>query len=487
MWFSKKDTKFIFFLEFFFRSTAYLLGSNFHFYTLIGLFLIISHLVFKFWIGIMSAFYKAFSLKINLSLVRFTILFCLSFLLCGSVFSTHATYSIEECVALAKTNNARIAIAQSKITYARAVKDEMRSALLPHVSLEGVWDNNNRSLSGDLTQFIDFRSKAAIGISTTWGLWDFGSSLKKFKASKYRIDASELQSQYTSLVVEEQVRTTYLSALENEKIAVVLESSIKTLKQQLATSHALFEQGLVKYTDVLTVQVQLSEEEKRLIQAKNEVLNRKMELNHLIGLPVFETILLQDIPEGICMFSYDHVFDYALQNRPDLLALRKQLEALKLDRLGVRLSVAPKLYAFANGNLSGDEAAISGGLGMKIDLYEGGQREAKLDRLDSEIRELSETLEDLNAVVAVDIKTVFLRLDEIRKSMEIDKEALVLAEKNLRDTMDFYGQGSLSINDVLISEGQLTFVKKNFYSSLYRSHMACARLVTLTGGLSPNF
>lgn len=395
-----------------------------------------------------------------------------------------ASLSVDECVELAKQNNSAIEIASYKTDRAIAVKNEMLSGFLPQVDLEAVIDNNNRSLSGDLTQFQDFHSTKAVGLSVNLGLWDFGQTLKRFKASKSRIYAAEYQEQQVQLEVEEKVRVAYARVLEKEKTAGVLQTSLGLIQQQLAKSKSLFDQGVARSTDVLSLQVQLSEKEKRLIQAKNELETERMRLNHLIGLSISESPQLEELQEKSGNFSYESALDYATDNRPDLKAYKRLLRALELERQAAIFSFAPKIFAFANGNYSSEQSSASAGIGMKMNLYSGGKRSAQVQRIDAEIRELRTIISDLKTTVSLEIRTTFLHFDEIEKGIELNKEAINLAEENLKNTQDLYHQGLQSINDVLIALEQLSLVKLHYFSNLYKYYINQAHLVAITGGFS---
>lgn len=393
-----------------------------------------------------------------------------------------ATLSIDDCVELAKKNNAAIEIAGYKTDRAIALKNEMRSGFLPTVELEGVIDNSNRSLSGDLTQFQDFHSNRAVGISINMGLWDFGVTWRRFRASKYRIDASQYQEAQILLDVEEKVRVAYLKVLEKEKLVQVMHTSYETLSLQLDKSKKFFEEGLVKRTDVLSLQVQLTDKEKRVLQAQNEALVERMRLNQLIGLSASDLSPLQDLEEISKSYSYDDALRFAYENRPDLYAYDKLLKALQLDRQATRWNFTPQIYAFGNGNYGSNTSTISAGLGMKMDLYSGGRSLATVQKLDAEIHELQAIVEDLHSLIAVELKNTCLQFEEIDKARLLDKQALELAEENLKNSQDLYNQGLLSINDVLIALEQLSLVKMHYFSSLYRYYMNHAHLVALTAG-----
>jgi outer membrane protein len=421
--------------------------------------------------------------------------FCLRFIFTTTILSSlllvrfiesheadMSALSMEECVALATENNHTLAMARSKTRRAVANKREVLSEMLPHVAIEGVWDTNNRAMTGELSQFQDFRSKTAIGMKSYLGLWDFGSAWKRLRASRMRVRASHLDRDYTQLVVEEQVKTAYLHVLDKEKQAHVIRSSIHLLHKEVEISKDKHKQGLAKRTDVLTLQVRLAEEEKRLLKAQQEAASERMTLNHLIGLPLMEVFALKDVHEKNCVPKFKEVLHYGLHHRADLLAMRKQIAALHQDRTATSLGRAPKFFVFANGDYASDRSVISAGLGMTIPLYEGGKKRAQMDQLSAEIENLRAAVEDLKDNITIEIRNTFLQFDEIQKSLEIDKQAIKLAEENLHDTTELYRHGVLSVQDLLTSESQLVRTKMNYFSNIYRFHKACVHLLTVTGG-----
>ncbi|OGN58896.1 MAG: hypothetical protein A3D18_01480 [Chlamydiae bacterium RIFCSPHIGHO2_02_FULL_49_29] len=416
--------------------------------------------------------------------------FCLFFLLSslclralfGELEESAPLLTIEESVRLAQERNKTIEIAGFRIEQAIASKNEMRSALLPALSAEGVWDNRNDSLSGDLTQFQDFKATKALGLSIKQLLWDFGVSWKRFKASQLRIRSAKLEEEKTSDLIEEQVRFAYLSILEREKNIQVLRASLITLNEQLLRSEALHKEGLVKTTDLLTVGVQIAEKKQQLLHVQNEVKGQKMVLNHLIGLPLFETPALKDMEELTFSFSFEEILDHALSCRPDYLCLKTQIHALELEFEAAQWSSAPLFYAFGNGNYASNKSTASAGIGVSIPLYTGGRKGAQSHKLKAEIQACKASLADLENRIAMEIKNACLQFEEIKESFALSNKAVCLAEESLHNNINLYQEGIVSIHDLLLSQEQLIAAKTNFFSTRYRSHMTYAHLKKIMGG-----
>lgn len=391
--------------------------------------------------------------------------------------------TLEECLQLAYERNTSMEIACFRTQQVVETKNEMRSALLPNVSIEGLWDNRNDALSGNLTQFQEFHSTKAIGVSIRQNLFDFGASWVRLKAFQQRIQAAQLDQEGVVLGVEEQVKASYFQVLSQEKIIGVIESSLHTLEKQYQKSQDLFEQGVVKHADVFAVGVQLSEKKQRILQGKNALSIHRMSLNRLIGLPLFSTPKLKDVEgqRAVCS-SFKSAYEFALSHRRDYLALCKQIDAMQNDYLASNLSHLPLFYAFGNGNYSRKKNSISAGIGMTLPLYEGGRKRAQNNKILAELRALRASRDDLESVMIIEIQNSQLQLQEIQKSILLSQEAVSLAEETLQNYRELYSSGQVSISDILLAEDSLAQTRMGYVSNLYRYQLTLAHLNHITGG-----
>lgn len=434
-----------------------------------------------------DCFYNDFSFPMKTSFIkRWLVSFVFISCFCLSMYAEerHAlVLSLEECIQRAQCNSKAIEIAECQLLRAVSEKNIVRSAFFPQVDIEGVLDNRNDTLSGSLVQFQDFRSSHAIGFSARVGLWDFGSTQKRYQASKLRIDSSELNRDKALMDVEQAVRDVYFKILAGEKQVEIAQFSIHLLKKQLEKSTDMFDQGLVRHTDVLSVQVQLGEREKKFFQARNSLASHRMLLNQLLDLPIEESITLHNIEEFTYRISCEDAIAYALQQRPDLLSLQKQLDALYLERSALIIGVAPQIFAFANGNYSSEHVtALSAGLGLNFPLYRGGKRGAEIQTLDSHICEIQAQMKMSVDKTILDIKDLCLQFEEVKHSLYLERDALKLTERKFQDATELYQQELLAIHDVLEAEGQWSLAKLNYFSTLCRSQLLLAHFLNVTGG-----
>lgn len=394
--------------------------------------------------------------------------------------------SVDACIRLARMNNGQVRIAESRVMQASFATDEVRAGLLPQLSLEGTWTNNTNSLAGDLTQFQNFNSRKAVGLSAQWVVWDFLVTWRRMKASGLQVAAAVQDKVGVVDALEEQVRAAYVQILQQEQVLGLIRHAIDRLERQVETSGRLYEEGVVKHADVLTLQVQLLEKKQDLIQAQHVLFGHQMTLNQLMGAPLFQVVELAGMEGTPRLFCFDEALQAALSKRPDLLSLRKKQEALSMSLSATKWSVVPTIYAFANSNYAEKSAAVSAGLGLRMPLYEGGRKRAQIQKVRALYCEVSEHIEELSRGIAMEVKTTCLQFEEILQSLQLGREAVALAQVGLQSMQKYYAEGLSSINDVLLAEEQLLAAQRKDVANLYRYFLNYAHLLKITGGFPEN-
>ncbi len=212
-----------------------------------------------------------------------------------------------------------------------------------------------------------------------------------------------------------------------------------------------------------------------------------MELNRLIGSDITAPMELQQLSETVeTACNATEIVEFAMQNRPEILVLSTRKAALEKEIRALRLSHAPRLYAFTNADFSSDKSAVSAGIGMHLPIFEGGKIPAQVAKVRAQKDEVDATLTDFKERLAVDIQAAVLQLKEEEDSLAISQQAVELGHRNFTKNGDLYKEGHASINDLLYAEEQLYLSHLRYYSSLYRYYSTLYRLNTLAGGYTIN-
>ncbi|MDL2309352.1 TolC family protein, partial [Bacteroidales bacterium OttesenSCG-928-C03] len=309
---------------------------------------------------------------------------------CFSNLSGQETLTLEQCRAMALENNKEIAIAAQNKEMAMTSVKSYRANFLPRISAMGLGyyatgQNDVKikiddiqlydpsSISGYippflsfLTPYIDQFSSVSVpdmdfnlklnntymaGVFVEQPVFMGGKITTAYKMSKIGNELSTLSQQLTEAEVIVQTDDAYWLYVK----ATELHKSATKYKEVLDEFYRMIENawkgGMKSQNDALKVQVKLNEAELQVLQASNGVRLARMNLCHIIGIP-----LSSDVP-------LPETFDEALSGinreagittRPEYAMLNKQIEFKDRQVKLVRSDFLPNIgvsggYSYAYG------------------------------------------------------------------------------------------------------------------------------------------
>ncbi len=399
-----------------------------------------------------------------------------------------------ECIEFALRNHRSIRIADRRILIARDQVDEKFGLLFPRLSAEGRYEsrNNDRGSSfGGNTFVTGDQGVGTAKVSLLVPIYDFGGALNEREAARLEVDVAGLSAARTRQDLILAVSQAYYRVLEALRIQGVVEESLKVVTRQIEIARDFRTQGIVAASDVLTAEVQEAERRQELIRAGTNVELARATLNRQMGRPVDAPLELQDVLEAPPWTgSFEAALRVAIERRPDLAALKQQVEIARAEFRATRAGFFPKVYAFADFNHSTDDFLLNqdwvvGGIAVQLPLFDGGSTVARLRQREKEIAEAVDLHDERADDVVLDLKRIYLLVREAVERVPVARKAIDLAEENLRVVRDQYAQGLLTSADVLTEEDRLSRSRTNYYRALYEYHGAFARLSHATGETPP--
>jgi len=398
--------------------------------------------------------------------------------------------TLAQCIEQALSSNRTLSIVRRQAAIARDQELETIAIALPQIKATGRYEirNNDPGVNspGGPVVFGD-RENLTGKVDLLVPLYSFGRATGRFAAAGRIAEGAEFDAERSRQQVSMAVSSAYFTVLEAQKIRTVAEDSVAVVRQQVDISREFYQQGLVAQNDVLTAEVELSSREQDLIRARNNVLLARASLNRLLGRDTGEEIELEDVSETAPWNgSYEMLLDLALDKRPDLLALRKQVEAMQEQYKATRAEWFPYAYGFGAYNHTNDKNVLnpdwlSGGIAVEWPLFEGGLRMHQLARNRKEIESAVDRHNEKADDIVLEVKQAYLYLREAADRLPVARKASDIAAENLRIVRDQYSQGLVSSNDVLIQEERLSRARSNYYSSIYDYYNAYAALETAAG------
>lgn len=403
--------------------------------------------------------------------------------------------TLEDCLTLALANSRGVRIADRRVLIARDRVDEAVASVRPTLGFDGrfeVRSNDMGSKNGAQGFAFGQRDVGSANLNLLVPIYDFGGSSAIKLALEQGAEAGEFQAQAARQATVLSVRLAYYRVLEARSIEQVVRDSQAVVDRQLAIARDFYAQGLVAKNDLLAVEVQQAQRQEETLRAVSNSAMAVATLNRLLGLEVSRPTQVADLatpPDWID--SYEKTLGLAIERRPELLGLKKQVELARTEYQAMHLRGRnPSLYAYGSWNGSTDDTLLNqqwlvGGVGLRFPLFDGGTTSAQLRRKTREIAEWIDLHDEKIDDTVLSVKQAWLQLRAVEQSLPVARKAIALARENLVVTMDRYKEGLATSAEVLVEEDRLARAQSGLSRAVYADWEAYAMLLNAVGADLP--
>jgi outer membrane protein TolC len=328
--------------------------------------------------------------------------------------------SVDEAVARALETNPeiraavrRLSLAQLKITTARSLDDPMFMVRDWNTPLRQPWDLNQAQMMFSLQRTYLSKQKRDLHA--------------KLAGDDAEIAASELESARQEVTVE--VRKACADLKRNKDEMNLHDRQASLLKEAVSASLAQYTTGKVPQADVLRAQMALTRLNEHLVELEEDRDNARAQLNALLGRSPDEPVeITGDYATVATLPSIEELERVAIENRPELAALRKKIVQSRDQSQLTRLAMKPDFTAALGYMLmptgSSSRNAYMAELTMNLPWL-------NRDRHDGETKQADAATDVSQAELDVRISMAFL---EIRQA-QIAVQAAQKRVKLYRDTL----------------------------------------------------
>lgn len=281
--------------------------------------------------------------------------------------------------------------------------------------------------------------------------------------------------------------TTYIEVLSNQLMLERMNLNLEQLNQLLEVNRSLFEAGEIGEIDVLQTRVEV-----RLFQA--ELFDAKVDFSELMGDIYFlmggmtedSLVFRGDIPSITPVMSYQDLKENALNQRPDIIAAQRTVEA---SEFAMRLARSERLpdISLILGYHNEDAvrpgpgfAAVYGGLVIPLKFSGFNSGEMRMSRF-----ELEQSRAELNAVkldVEAGLQSAWETYQLMLQKRLMFTETILEDAERVRDAIVFsYQQGDVSLLELLEAQNTLNEVFINYYETLSQYAISVVELSKVSG------
>lgn len=268
----------------------------------------------------------------------------------------------------------------------------------------------------------------------------------------------------------------------------VAESHVTSLQTHARDVQNLHEQGMVARSDLLSVRVTLADAQQKALQVTNGLDLARAAYNRLLGRPLDHAVDVDELSPEAGEHALPALTERALTQRSELAAMARQIEALRHQAAAVRGETAPQValvggYGYQQNRYQVHEGQWSVTLGLKWNVFDGGVVNHRAGAVERQAAALTEQRDELASVIGLQVRQVWLDVQETRKRQEVTQSAIAQAEENLRVVRDRYANGLSIHTEVLNAETLRVNSATNHANALFDAVMAGLRLKRATGEL----
>jgi outer membrane protein len=369
------------------------------------------------------------------------------------------TYTLDECIREALSNNVRIKNANNDLSASQHVRQKAFTKYFPTFSASGGGFMSDKGLlememmPGEKISML--KNGVIGGVTATMPLFTGGQIINANKLSNINVEVSRLQRNQS----ENEVRLTTEQYFWQ---IVMLKEKLKTLsvvEEQLHSIHkdvdASVQSGITNRNDLLQIQLKENETHSTRIQVENSLSVSLSMLAQYIGHPAdsidVAQVVSDSLPEHPEIYYRQPESSLPLTNEYNLLQ-----QNVKATRLQYKMTVGKNLPTIAIGGgyiydnlMDKDHSYWMGFATVSVPLsgWWGGSHDIKKQKL--QIRNAENQFTDQSQMLIIRMNNCWNNLTETYKQVKIAIESIGQASENLRLQNDYYQAGTCTMSDLL--------------------------------------
>lgn len=375
--------------------------------------------------------------------------------------------SLNEAIDLSIKNSKQLKINRAKIEQASASVKEAIERRLPDAKVSGSYiyltnpkidmkakSSNGSGNSGGTPKV----NQAAYGIlNLSMPVYAGGRIRYGIESSKYLAQAEELDAENNKEQVIENTIEAYINLYKAGAAVQLYDSNLVQAQQRVKDFANLEKNGLLPRNDLLKAQLQTSNVELALLDARNNWELANVNMNLMLGLPE-GTILTPDssiINQNFSVQTLDEYVQAALKNRKDVEALGLRRQAADVGVKAVKGEMYPSI-ALTGGYIAADVPklltitnAANIGVGVQYDIGSLWKNKSKVQEAQGRVNELAATQEMVNDNIRLQVNKAYLNWLSSQKKIDVYAKAIEQADENYRIVKNKYANSLATLTDLL--------------------------------------
>ncbi|RMZ59555.1 TolC family protein [Chryseobacterium nematophagum] len=409
------------------------------------------------------------------------------------------TITLDEAVQLGIQNSKNLKIDAAKIEEATADLLEAKNRQLPEFKISGSY------MYLPIEPTIDIKLP---GVSTAGGpkvhqvlygsanlsvpIYSGGRIKYGIQSAKYLVEASKLSTENDKVAIAYNVAEAYNNLFKANQSIKVLEENLSASQKRDETFLKMENNGIIARNDRLKANLQTSNIELQLLEAKNNYNIANINMDLLLGLPENTEIEVDQnyIEEGEDAKPVDFYVNEAKDNRKDLQALAQQRKAAELGTKSAKAENYPSI-AFTGGYVAADIPkfltiynAVNVGVGVQYNLSNLWKKNSSLQKSQAVEKQLEATNELLDDTIKLQVNKEYQNTDYSKKRIAVFEKSAEQANENYRITKNKFDNGLATMTELLDADAAQISANVGVINAKADAALAYRRLLQTTGTLT---
>ncbi len=408
-----------------------------------------------------------------MSIPRKLLFFTVAFLLPVQVLRAQQTVDIEQAVQAALRNNPSLRMSRLDVDISKSILRETKAPLYPQVRGKMV------------VPFVGRES----GFYVDQMIWDFGRTRSNVKSQEHYLKSSEHSLEGAKRLLERDVRIAYYQALSEENRLVEARTQVKRKKWILEKTQELFSAGSRSPSQLSQARIDLQNAKLELASRENSYQLTTLNLRNLMNDPNLRQFKLSEqLDYEKLIETRENLISSALVENTDIKSLVANQAGIKAEISGSKREFFPSVFGRAAYRFEGEGAetpAFIAGVGVKIPIFEGFSRPARINRAKADLEKNKAQIELFKNKITFEVERLYLHLKHIEKKTDIFAESKSVSQSNLSIAQQRYDAKTISQID--LAQAQALYEKSvaDYKNSIYDYKIAKLKLLFLCNMNTP--
>ncbi|NNG47295.1 MAG: TolC family protein [Deltaproteobacteria bacterium] len=344
------------------------------------------------------------------------------------------------------------------------------------------------------TFFFQTKDASTFSAELNYNLFRGFSDRNTLKSARSTYDASLYEQKATKVDVVLDVKRAYIRVLRTRKNLSVARESVDLLERQSMDAERFYRAGLTAKNEFLEVEVELASARQSLLQAETNFRIARKSLDRVIGVPVGDDEVIEDIGSVEPMTLDEEALSSAmLAQRSELKFLESQRTARGYARDAIKGGYLPSIDLSVTHSQYGETFAFEGRdelfdddtrgmISLEWNLFDGFRKRNDIRAEEFEMDAITARIEDTRESLFLQLTTA---VEEYRVSagrIELAQKGVEHAEENYRINENQFRERVATSTDLLDARVFLTRARIEYNNAVYNLSLSLAALERVVEG-----